>query len=471
MTGSSRIVAVVEDDPNIRALIVRILESGGYAVVETGDPQQALDLVASSHPDLVLCDIAMPGLDGYGVLRALQADARVSGVPVVFLTAEHELGERVRAFRFGVVDYLTKPFTPAVLLRKVERVLETLSRRTGRLARRDVPAHELLDEVRRDARTGVLTTHGEGGDARVLLRAGKIVESSGTPAALDTAQFAELDSTREDIVAHDPNALPSTSTELPTFADIPPVLRHVLVVDDNPFFRRFLRDLLSSRGFTVQEAADADEGLALALEHRPWLILSDVRMPRRDGFALCAEVRSHSLIRQTPFLFLSGWDDYSARYHGLELGADDFLSKETPVRELLLRLQLALRRHLDLGRHDPRSGMEGQLQVMGAPGVLQVCHLTRLTGTLTAEAGPQHIEIRFRDGEIVEGESPSNVGVEAVYDFLAWDEGRFRFVPGDPGGDRPLAESFNFLVLEGCRRLDERRRENGGGDQQETPPA
>jgi DNA-binding response OmpR family regulator len=451
-------VAVIEDDPNIRALIVRILESGGYTVAATGDPRTALELVRERHPVLVLCDIAMPDLDGYGVLHALQQDAEVAGVPVVFLTAHHEFTERVRAFRFGVVDYLTKPFTPAVLLRKVEKVLETLSLRKGRVAVPDLPAGALLDEVRRESRTGVLTVKGEGGDTRVVLRAGEIVESTGSPAPEASAQFAELDATREDIVAHDPNALPATSTALPTFDDIPPVLRHVLVVDDNPFFRRFLHDLLTTRGFTVQEAASAAEGLGLALQHRPWLILSDVRMPGQDGFTFCEQVRSHSLIRQTPFLFLSGWDDYRARHHGLELGADDFLSKETPVRELLMRMQLVLRRHLDLGRRDTHSGMEGQLQVMGAPGVLQVCHLTRLTGTLTVEAGPQKIMVRFREGEIVDAESPSNLGVEAVYDFLAWDQGRFRFLPGDAGHAASINENFNQLVLEGCRRLDEKGR-------------
>ena len=79
----------------------------------------------------------------------------------------------------------------------------------------------------------------------------------------------------------------------------------------------------------MHEATDGEEGLRVALEHRPWLILTDVRMPGGDGFEFCRRVRSHSLIRQTPLLFLSGWDDYKQRYHGLRLGADDFLSKET----------------------------------------------------------------------------------------------------------------------------------------------
>src|SRR6185503_239690 len=198
--------------------------------------------------------------------------------------------------------------------------------------------------------------------------------------------------------AHDPPRLPHAPGQaLPSFDDLPQVLRQVLVVDDNPLFRRFLADVLVSRGFVVHEAADGEEALRVALEKRPWLILTDVRMPGEDGFTLCEKVRSHTLIRQTPLLFLSGWDDYKARYHGLELGADDFLSKQTSIRELLLRVQLILKRHTATGRG---AVMEGELQVMGAPGVLQVCHLTRLTGTLAVTASGLRTTLRFRDGEI-----------------------------------------------------------------------
>jgi CheY-like chemotaxis protein len=257
---------------------------------------------------------------------------------------------------------------------------------------------------------------------------------------------------------YDPPDLPTSRSALPTFDDIPAVLRQVLIVDDNAVFRGFLRGLLEGQGFTVYEASNGAAGLGLALEKRPWLILTDVRMPGDDGFEFCRKVRSHSLIRQTPLLFLSGWDDTKARYQGLELGADDFVSKETPVRELLIRIQLAIKRHMALGRRGaPGPGMEGQLEVMGAPGVLQVCHLTRLTGVLMCESGARWMTIRFREGEIVGASGDEHEGTDAVYSFLAWDKGRFHFAPGDQRGER-IGPGFTELVLEGCRRLDEARR-------------
>ena len=102
---------------------------------------------------------------------------------------------------------------------------------------------------------------------------------------------------------YDPPDLPASSrSALPSFDDIPEVLRQVLIVDDNAVFRGFLRSLLEGQGFTVYEASHGAAGLTLALEKRPWLILTDILMPGDDGFEFCRKVRSHTLVRQTPLL-------------------------------------------------------------------------------------------------------------------------------------------------------------------------
>jgi DNA-binding response OmpR family regulator len=453
---------LIEDDEEIRTLIQTVLSAEGHRVVGTGDPTRAVEMVRAEAPDLVICDIMMPVMDGYAVLRALQADPSTSRYPVMFLTARQEFNERVRAFRFGVVDYLTKPFTREVLLRKVENVVDGRARRVGFVADEGAAAPAaLMDELQKQARSGILTLTGQDGESQIVVRAGEIVEApaSGVPERSARAEFQELDAAHEEIVAPDPPSLPRTRAPLPTFDSFPELLRHVLIVDDNATFRTFLRDLLRGQGFLVREASNGEEGLDMALEHRPWLILTDVRMPVADGFELCRQVRSHSLIRNTPLLFLSGWDDYKQRYRGLELGADDFLSKETPIRELLVRIQLILQRYSDLGVRGRRgAAMGGGIDVVGAPGILQMCHLTRLTGILTAMDGPRHAEIRFREGEIVSAESAAEKGTAAVFEFLSWEGGSFEFNPVDPGPGQGLGQGFDQVVLEGCRRLDEARR-------------
>jgi CheY-like chemotaxis protein len=200
--------------------------------------------------------------------------------------------------------------------------------------------------------------------------------------------------------------------------------------------------------------------LKTALARRPWLILTEVNLPILDGFEFCRRVRSHSLLRHTPLVFLSAWDEYRERYHGLSLGADDYLSKQTDARELLIRLQIILKRFAEVGvRSRKGAAMEGGIELIGAPGMLQMCHLSRFTGVLTVRSGSGRVQIRLRDGELLSAESNEAKGAEAIFEFLTWSRGHFEFVPGDPGEGEPLPEKFDYLLLEGCRRLDESLRD------------
>jgi DNA-binding response OmpR family regulator len=407
-------VLIVDDDEAARSALASVLGGAGYRVTVSGEAG-AVPLVRAEQPSLVLSGVHAAGEDAYPFLKALRADVDLGHVPVMILGPERDFGERVRAFREGAVEYVVRPFAPDALLRKVERILE------GRSRPRAAPAAP------------------SGGEAPPV-------------------HFEELDPEGAEPLALDPPSLPASRGRLPSFELVPEVLRDVLVVDDNQAFRRFLRDLLTGHGFTVHQASDGEEGLHVALERRPWLILTDVRMPGGDGFEFCRRVRSHSLIRQTPILFLSGWDDYRQRYRGLELGADDFLSKETSVRELLIRIQLLMKRYSDLARGRQETGMSGEIEIIGAPGILQVCHLSRLTGVLAAQRDGDEARVRFMEGEIVGADCQGATGVDAVFAFLSWERGRFQFTPGQPVEKGSLGASFSQLLLEGCRRLDESRR-------------
>jgi CheY-like chemotaxis protein len=246
-------------------------------------------------------------------------------------------------------------------------------------------------------------------------------------------------------------------------------LKTVLIVEDNTVFRGFLRGLLKTNGFTIYEAADGHEALRLVLEKRPWLILADVSMPGLGGFEFCRRVRAQSLVSHTPFVFLSGWDDYRDRQRGLQLGADEFLSKQTTGRELLIRIHLLLQRFSDVGGVGARRSVEGSLDFMGAPGMLQMWNQGRLSGVCTVRSGAAAFEARFRDGEIVAASLGDKTGVEAVYAFLGWHQGHFRFTYLDVTDGIPIASSFDQLLLEGCRLLDEERRGPGEGSAAPTP--
>lgn len=460
VSDRQRTIVVVEDEPAIRELLEALLGSAGYRVVSTGDPHDALPIVRREQPDLVLCDISMPGLDGYGVLRALQADPETADRPVVFLTAHREFTSRVEAFRYGVVDYMTKPFTRELLLRRVARILESLEDRSGTVAETAGPdgARELLDEVGREHRSGLVSVEG-GGTA--LVHAGAVVAGVVQAAPGTRVEFRELDPAHEVVATPEPSRLPGSLPELPSFDDIPQPLRSVLLVDDNLTFRSFLKSLFLAQGFEVLEASGGEEAVHVALERRPWLILTDVAMSGMDGVALCREIRAHSLTRHVPLVFLSGWDGYEQRYEGLEAGADEFLSKDTPVRELLIRVRLILKRFSDLGRRErraPGTGVEGRLEAVGAPGALQMCHLGRMTGRLEVRSGQQSWDVDFALGEIVGARGPGLEAETAVYGLIGLTRGDFEFRPGPAARGTALGETFAQLLLEGCRRLDETAR-------------
>jgi len=252
------------------------------------------------------------------------------------------------------------------------------------------------------------------------------------------------------------------------------MLRTVLIADEDEAFRRFLGMPLAARGFTIYEAADGAAAWQLAVQSRPWLILADVSMPEVDGFEFCRRVRSHPLLSRKPLLFISASDRYRERYRALQIGADDFLSKQMPIRELLMRIQLLMTRYSDLKassdeRHagGPSAGaLEGRVEVFGAPALLQICNQGRLSGVFVAnaeDAADTEAVFGFREGEIITAATGHRSGPEAVYAFLGWQKGRFRFRPGDPGEGQPLAQSVEHLLLEGCRLLDEARNEDSGG--------
>jgi CheY-like chemotaxis protein len=119
-------VLVVDDDPGIRALCVAALESEGYDVSEAGDGREGLARAVAERPDLVVCDVTMPVLDGFGFAVALRQHEATRLVPVVFLTGESEPAVEQHAFDTGALGFFSKPFEPHALSTFVRSVLAHL---------------------------------------------------------------------------------------------------------------------------------------------------------------------------------------------------------------------------------------------------------------------------------------------------------------------------------------------------------
>jgi putative two-component system response regulator len=125
-------ILVVDDEAANRGLVRRVLEPLGYEVVEASDGQEALADIAAHHPDLVLLDLVMPIMDGYAVVQALKSDPKTRLIPVVMLTSQAQISEKIRAVEYGVDDYLYKPFHVVELTARVHSLLN-LKRYTDEL--------------------------------------------------------------------------------------------------------------------------------------------------------------------------------------------------------------------------------------------------------------------------------------------------------------------------------------------------
>ena len=116
-------ILVVEDEPDIVELVRYNLVRAGYDVDCAPSGEAALERIARSRPDLVLLDLMLPGIDGNEVCRRLKADHELRSIPVLMLTARTEDGDIVAGLEAGADDYVTKPFSPRVLVARVRAAL------------------------------------------------------------------------------------------------------------------------------------------------------------------------------------------------------------------------------------------------------------------------------------------------------------------------------------------------------------
>jgi phosphate regulon transcriptional regulator PhoB len=119
---SSRVL-IVEDEPDIRELVVHHLKREGYQVSAASSGEEALRQVQAAPPDLVILDLMMPSMDGLEVCRRLRQDPATASLPIVMLTAKGDEVDRVLGLEIGADDYVVKPFSPKELLARVRAVL------------------------------------------------------------------------------------------------------------------------------------------------------------------------------------------------------------------------------------------------------------------------------------------------------------------------------------------------------------
>jgi signal transduction histidine kinase/DNA-binding response OmpR family regulator len=229
----------------------------------------------------------------------------------------------------------------------------------------------------------------------------------------------------------------------------------VLVVDDNVDMRTYLQKLLQTAGFSVAVAGDGEQALAVAAMRKPDLVLSDVMMPKVDGFGLIAALRKHADLREVPVLLLSARAGEEAKVEGLAAGADDYLIKPFGARELVARIRAkldlaALRRESSESLRRLNESLEKQVADRTADLRGKEARLRTIFGTSYSYQG-----FMSTDGTLLDANATSLAGINAdlkeVIGKPYWETPWFAGTPGMPDMVReaiPLAAAGEIFRRE-----------------------
>ncbi|HEX7703418.1 MAG TPA: response regulator, partial [Kofleriaceae bacterium] len=238
---------------------------------------------------------------------------------------------------------------------------------------------------------------------------------------------------------------------------------HVLVADDDAWILRMVATVLEKRGYSVETAVDGEDALARALARTPDLLITDVMMPKVDGWSLVRQLRAHTELSMLPVIFLTALSSEDDRIRGFRLGADDYVTKPFRFEELDLRVAKTLRRTAQMVQ-DTRdqintSGLRGDLSQVGLSSLLVLIEMERKTGLLQLHApdGPS-AQILVRSGKVVHArldDREDPVDAECVYHLLTWAAGDFEFVTCVVEGEDRVNVSTTHLLMEGARLMDE----------------
>ena len=238
----------------------------------------------------------------------------------------------------------------------------------------------------------------------------------------------------------------------------------VLVADDDLWILRMISTVLERRGHSVTLASDGEEALAAAVDNPPDLLITDINMPRMDGWQLIEALRQREHLANLPVIVLSEMTDEDSRVRGYKLGVEDYVAKPFRFDELDLRVSKTLRRPTtgsDAEDQDapPDVGLVGSLDQVSLSSLLTMFELDGKTGVLQlSRVETPEATLWMRAGRIVAAEldgAGDLSDAEQIYRVLTWTSGRFEFHAQAVDVEDRVKRRTTALLMEGARRIDE----------------
>ncbi len=236
--------------------------------------------------------------------------------------------------------------------------------------------------------------------------------------------------------------------------------QRILIADDDDKVLTLLKTSLQKSGYETSLARNGVEALELVRKEQPDLILADVAMPEMDGFELCRIIRDDPATDHIPFIFLTAKGELNDKVMGLNLGADDYISKPFHIIEVTARIKTILQRVAMLAQSSPgtnESELKGNLEQMQLAEVIQTLSMNQKTGGLkiTTTSKKDSGKIFFDHGDIIQAALGHMHGEEALYRLLTWEEGYFELDSSDKSEQPPLKKSTTSLLMQGFDQRDE----------------
>jgi uncharacterized protein (TIGR02266 family) len=236
----------------------------------------------------------------------------------------------------------------------------------------------------------------------------------------------------------------------------------VVVVDDDVRMADRAAAGFLARGDVVRIARDGLDGLAACLKQVPDVILSDVQMPRMDGWQMVRQLRARASLARVPVLFLTSLSSEHDRLIGYRLGVDDYLTKPVDPEDVVTRVDRAVLRAAQIQQSDgeaERDALRGDLAQVSIQSVLAFLEVERRSGVL--RIGPEvNGRLDLRDGRVIRAsleEGGFENAIETMFALLDVRVGRFEFVTSDVDGPDEIELPISNLLLEHARRHDEER--------------
>jgi DNA-binding response OmpR family regulator len=231
----------------------------------------------------------------------------------------------------------------------------------------------------------------------------------------------------------------------------------ILIVDDDPLITKLLEKKLSKAGFTNDSVHDGQEALEKIHQFKPDIIISDIMMPRLDGYELHRSLRQNPHTASIPFIFMSSKASPEDQLEGLRMGADEYVCKPFDFENLIERIQNVMDRSAAVNPYNGRPDFSGNLSRMKMVDILQLVEINLKTGELVFKKQNGKIEGKafFKKGSLIDARTGNLSGQEAFFDLLEKNIGYFEFFSDSIDIPETITEPTMSVLMNGTRLIDE----------------